>query len=81
MMRRRKKIQIEIRYISTTSFRNYIYIYIYYILYILFCLYILLSFDIYIYATHKEELYLRRVLHLPIPISALFEQSFLGLSR
>ena len=29
-------------------------------------------------ATHKEELYLRRVLHWPMPISALFEQSFFG---
>ena len=27
---------------------------------------------------HKEELNIRRVLHKPVPISALFEQSFLG---
>ena len=32
-------------------------------------------------ATQKEELIIRRVLHYSIPISALFEQSFLGLSR
>ena len=32
-------------------------------------------------AKHKEELNIRRVLHWPIPISALFEQSFLPLSR
>ena len=32
-------------------------------------------------ATHKEELIIRRVLYWPIPISVLFEQSFLGLSR
>ena len=32
-------------------------------------------------ATHKEELIIRRVLHWPIPISVLFEQTTLGLSR
>ena len=32
-------------------------------------------------ARHKEELNIRRVLHQQIPISVLFEQSFLGLSR
>ena len=32
-------------------------------------------------ATHKEELHIRRVLHWPIPISVLFEQSSMGLSR
>ena len=29
-------------------------------------------------ATHKEELNIRRALHYPIPVSALFEQSFWG---
>ena len=29
-------------------------------------------------ATHKEELNIRRVLHLPIPISVLFEKSYFG---
>ena len=40
-----------------------------------------LSFANGIDATHKEELNIRRVMHQPMPISALFEQSFLGLSR
>ena len=31
---------------------------------------------IYIYYTHKQQLNRRRVLHKPIPISALFEQSW-----